>query len=83
MSKLLCLHFIFILIVFLLSILSSAAFVEIVAHSFELEQPNQFFHVIGQRNVSFTNVNILWTIPQFSLLGISEVLVGLTGRQTS
>ncbi|XP_002158543.2 solute carrier family 15 member 4 [Hydra vulgaris] len=38
------------------------------------------FHIIGKANISYvSHVHILWAVPQFIFLGISEMLVGLTG----
>ena len=35
---------------------------------------------IGKANITCVHdLHILWTIPQYAFLGISEVLVGLTG----
>ena len=39
---------------------------------------------IGKVNMTYVpSVHILWTVPQYIFLGISEVLVGLTGETLS
>eukprot|EP00111_Clytia_hemisphaerica_P006239 TCONS_00018068-protein len=57
-----------------------AAFVELVAHTSDINnQGEELIHQIGNKNLTFTDVHVLWTVPQFCFLGISEVLIGLTG----
>ena len=57
-----------------------AASVEYVAVSSSNSNHTSHHHV-GKIDVEYvTDLHVLWIAPQFIFLGISEVLVGLTGR---
>jgi len=57
-----------------------ASFLELVAHTKEYHQTTETFHMIGIKNVSYVeDLHVFWAIPQYAFLGISEVLIGLTG----
>lgn len=60
-----------------------AAIVEYVAHERYSNSANtSSHHMIGNVNVTYVEeIHVLWLVPQFAFLGISEVFVGLAGTQ--
>lgn len=46
------------------------------------EQGHVYDQVVNGRHLSASYLNIFWQIPQFMLVGASEVLANITGRKT-